>query len=194
MTSYSLFNLCVLDTDIPPGDGRAAVLQKVLNQHDIMPRSVINVRSVPLAERVGADIGQPQKVTHGLEIALYDTNLYREQKVGRFDVVGLGVVAEEGVNRIGDGKVPFLPGLLLGDVQTVTVPVFHDVGQPQPENVTDPHSQVGLGYQNGSTPGVGSQRTRPLPHGRNDQLVLFCREGLHYIASPLIFRSASALV
>ena len=76
-------------------------------------------------------------------------------------MVGLGVVAEEGVNRIGDGKVPFLPGLLLGDVQTVTVPVLHDVGQPQPEDVPDPHSQVGLGYQNGSAPGVGSENQTP---------------------------------
>lgn len=66
MTSNGLFNLCILDADIPPGDGRAAMLQKVLHQHDVMPRSVINVRSIPLAERVGRYIGQPQKVTDGL--------------------------------------------------------------------------------------------------------------------------------
>ena len=30
MTSYGLFNLCILDANIPPCNGRAAVLQKVL--------------------------------------------------------------------------------------------------------------------------------------------------------------------
>ena len=105
MSGYSLFNLCVLDADIPPGDGRAAVLQKVLYKHDIMPRSVIDVRSVPFAERVGRYVGQPQKVTDGFEIALDYPNLDREQKVGRVDVVVGSIVAEESVNRIGDGKV-----------------------------------------------------------------------------------------
>ena len=59
MILNGLFDALWLNADVPLRGGCAAVLQQSLHKGNIVAVIFVNLRSVPLAEAVGADIRKP---------------------------------------------------------------------------------------------------------------------------------------
>ena len=137
-----------------------------------MPGRIVDVRGVPLAERVRGDVRVSQFVAHFLEMVLYAPHRDREHPLVRCDVLFPTVIAEELVQggRYSEGSS--LPGLLFGHVQAVSPAVTHDIGQAQVEDITDAHSEVRFSGECRRHDGVAPESVTTLADGADDGLVL----------------------
>ena len=183
-----LFHLLITHADVAPGDGWAGVLQKPLDKHDVMPVVVVDASGVPLAETVCADVLVAKMVTSGFQMPLHLANRDREQRRVCVDVVFPSVVGEELVDLSGDGEPSLLPRLLLGHIQSVSLAVFHNVGQFEPQNVSNTHPQIGLGGEDRRYPFVGAATLKAAQKRLDDGAVLGIGKGYH-LRHPQLFLS-----
>ena len=122
-----------------------------------MPCGIVDVRGVPLAEAVGADVLITEVVTDGLQILLYRPLRNREESLRGFNAVLRCVLAEVIVDALGDGERPFLPGLRFHNVEPVPTTITDEVGESETQNVTYTHSEVRFSGEYRHDPGVRSE-------------------------------------
>ena len=113
---------------------------------------------------LSADTFVPQRVAYVLQVLLDSSRCDREQRLVRFDMMLPGIVAEVVIDLVRDRERAALAGLLFGNVQTVPLPVAHDVVQAQAQNVADPHAQVRLRREHSSTARIRSHGSDPGLH------------------------------
>lgn len=70
MTFNGLLNLFLLDADIPLCNCRAAVLQELLDQGNIVAAVLVDLRGVVFSEAVSADAGDAQVIADELKLFL----------------------------------------------------------------------------------------------------------------------------
>lgn len=182
MVRNRAFDTLIADANVSARDRRGRVLKKFLNEDDVMPGRVVDVRGVPFAERVGADVGIAEVVADGLQILLNGAFRYGEQPLVSRQAAFCGVVAEEGVDLFGDGESAAFARFLLDDVEAKSATIAHDVRQFQLQNIAHAHSEIGLCGQNRRDAGIGAEGRRTRLHGADDVLILVGCEGYHQIA------------
>ena len=131
MPLNGILHLSLLDADVPLGYGSAAVLEELLHQSDVVMTVFINLRGIILAETVGADIPVAQVVADSLEVPLNRPLGHREYPPVFRDAVVQAVAPDELIECQRNRKHPGLSGLLLGDGQTVALPVLDDIGEAE---------------------------------------------------------------
>lgn len=151
------------------------MLQKGLNEGNVVSVAVVDIRCVPFAEGMGADFLITEEITHSLEVLLNGTNCDREHGRISGDPLLSAIIAEVTVDFSGNCEGALLPGFLFGDVQAVTVAISDDVGQLQPENVTDTHTEVCFGNQRRSNAGIGTECAAPRLDGVDDGFIFLGR-------------------
>ena len=114
-----VFNCCLylfgLDPDITLRDRRAAVLQELLHQCNIVAAVAVDLCRIELAEAMGADCGNIQIITNKLQLLLHSS--FRQRKydsIGGYAVVN-AVQPNEVVQRERDGENSCLAGFLFFD-------------------------------------------------------------------------------
>ena len=132
MVFNGVFQFLGLDANIALGHSGAAVLQQLLDQRDIVAAVLIDLRGIKFPKAVGTDTHDPKIVAGGLQMLLDGPFRYREDALRTANAIIQTVAADELVQRQRHGEHPRLPGFLLRDRQSVSVPVLHDVTQPQP--------------------------------------------------------------
>lgn len=70
MTFNGLLNLFLLDSNVPLNNRRAAVLQKLLDQSDVVVAVLVDLRGIVFSEAVSADASDTQVITDELELLL----------------------------------------------------------------------------------------------------------------------------
>lgn len=134
------FDLLRLDADIPLCGACAAVLQQPLHKGYIEAIGVVDLRSVPLAEAVGADPVEAQVITDDMKLLLDCPFRDGENQVSAPDTVAQTVVLNVLLNHQRDGEHTPLPGLLLRDFQTVAVAIPDNITEAELQNIADPQS------------------------------------------------------
>lgn len=180
------FHFLIADTDVTPGDVGGRVLEKVLNEDDIVARLVVDVRGVPLSETVGADVLIAEIVADELEVVLNLPNRDGEQKVSVGQLVTLCVVAKEIVNRFGNSECAPLPGFLLHGVQPPTVAVPNDVCHPHAQNVAHPHTEVRFSHEDRGNSWVRPELRGTVQKSADDGVVLNVRQRYHILHPSLL--------
>ena len=137
-----------------------------------MPRSVVDIRGIPFAEAVGADVGIAEGIAYFLEVLLNCVGADREQTLVRGYVLFPSVVAEEVIDSRGYGECALLPGLLFHDVQTITPAVHDDVRKTKLQHIADADTEVRFRSKHRCDPGVSTESLTPGFDGADDGLVL----------------------
>ena len=127
MVFNGVFQFLRLDANIALGHSGAAVLQQLLDQRYIVAAVLIDLRGVELPKAVGTDTHNPQIVADGLQMLLDGPFRYREDALRTANAVVQTVAADKLVQRQRNGEYSCLPGFLLRDRQSVSVPVLYDV-------------------------------------------------------------------
>ena len=110
-----------------------------------MPGRIVDIRGIPFAEAVGADVGIAEGIACFLEVLLNCVCAYGEQTFVRGDVMFPSVVAEEVIDSRGNCERALLPGLLFHDVQTITPAVHDDVRKTKLQHISDADTEVRFG-------------------------------------------------
>ena len=137
MSCDSVFDSLRLNADVSLCDGRRTVLQKALNECDVVPVVLVNLCCVPLAEAVCADVLIAQKLADDGKLLLDCSGRDREDPILLADLVALAVVGDVVVDHLRDREVPLLAGLLFRDCQPVAPTVADDVARSEPDDVAD---------------------------------------------------------
>ena len=69
------------DANVALGGGGGAVLQKPLDEGDVIAVVLVNLRGIPLAEAVGADALMAQVVANDCQLLLYGPLCDRKQEI-----------------------------------------------------------------------------------------------------------------
>ena len=117
------FDALIADADVSARDGRGRVLQKFLNEDDVVACRVVDVRGIPLAEGVCADVGIAKVVADDFEILLNGAFRDREHPLIGGEVSFPNIVAEEGVDLFGYGESAAFARLLFDDVEAQTASI-----------------------------------------------------------------------
>lgn len=174
MTLDSLFKLLLLDADVPLCDCGGTMLQKLLDENDIVAVVIINLRRIELAEAVRADIlAVPQVGAYALQPLLHSS--FGDGKYLCFGsyIVVEAIAADELIKGKGHGKGSGLLRLLLHNGQTIPVSIVYDVSKAQFDDIGNAQSEIGFEYQGGCDALIWSASRKALLHGGNDCLVLF---------------------
>ena len=107
----SRFNPLRLDADVALRGRCGTVLQEPLYKGNIIAVVLINLRGVPFAEAVGADVLIAKVVTALLEMLLDCISADRKQKVCVWDLVRVCIASQEAVDLIGNGELAALARL-----------------------------------------------------------------------------------
>lgn len=167
-----LLHLPLLDPDVALGHGGAAVLEKLLDQGNVVAVVPVDFRGIILSEAVGADALNAQIITDYLQLPLNRPLCQREDDgIGRDPVVQT-IAADKLIEGQRHSEHSGLSGFLLRDGQPVPLTVADDVIQPQPDDVRDPQAQIGFQHQGCSHSLIRSASGKPLLHGRDDLFVL----------------------
>ena len=135
MVLNGLLHFPWLYPDVSLGHSSAAVLQELLHQRDIIAIVPIDLGGIVFSEAVGADALEFQIVAHQLQLFLHCSFRHRENHGVVGDAVVDAVAANELIEGQGYGKGSGFPGLLLGDRQTIPVPIMDDIAQPQFDDI-----------------------------------------------------------
>lgn len=144
MSLDGLLHLPGLDADVPLSNSGAAVLEKLLDQGDIVVAVLIDFGGVVLPKTVGTDIPVTQVVADGFEMALDGPLRHWENPLLFRDTMVQAVAPDELIEGQRYREHPGLPGLLLGDGQAVALPVLDDIRKPKLQDIGDPQPQVCL--------------------------------------------------
>lgn len=167
-----LFHLLITHADVAPGDHRTGMLQKPLNQHDVVTVLIVDACCVPLAKAVCADVLIAEMVADELEMVLDLSCADGKQKGVVWDLVRVCVLSQEAVDLIGNGELATLPGLLFHHIETVAVAISHDVAHPQPQNVSHAHPKIRLGCEDRRHSWVRAAVPKAVQKGLYDGAVL----------------------
>lgn len=184
---YCRFNPLWLNADIALCDGGGAVLQEPLHQGNIIAVCLVYLGGVPLAEAVGADTLIAQVVAHDMELLLYGPLGDGENQRVSVYAVPQAIVFYVLLDNQRNREYPALAGFLLGDFQTVSVPVPDNIAGSQLQYIADTQAQISLQHQGGGDTLIGAATAEPLPHGLDylfillggERLCLFVHGDLH---------------
>lgn len=124
-------------TNIPLCDRCAAMLQQPLYQRNIVSIGFINLRGVPLAEAVGADLLKAQIFTDNMQLLLDCSCGDREHQIISLDTVPQTVVFNILGNDQRNGEHSVLAGFMLHDFQMVAISVPDNIARTQFYDITD---------------------------------------------------------
>ena len=170
-----------LDADIALCGGGGAVLQQPLDKGDIVAVILVNLRGIPLAEAVGADVRVAQIITDNVELLPNGALGDREDIIGVADGIAQAVVLNILLNHQRHREDPVLSGLLFYHFQAVAVAIPNNIARPQPENVADAQAQVCFQNQGRSNPFIGAAAAKALLHIVDDFLVLLLCQSLGFL-------------
>lgn len=131
MLLNGLFNPLRLNADIALRGGGTAVLQESLNQDDVIAIGLVNLGSIPLAEAMGTDALIAQVVADDPQLLLDHSLRDGEHNLCASNPVTQAIIFDVLVEYQGDGEDPLLAGLLLRDLQPISVTVPHNITQPE---------------------------------------------------------------
>lgn len=173
MTLDSLFKLLLLDADVPLCDCGGTMLQKLLDENDIVAVVIINLRRIELAEAVRADIlAVPQVGAYALQPLLHSSlGDWKYPCFGSYIVVE-AIAADELIKGKGHGKGSGFLCLLFHNGQTISVSIMYNISKAQFDDIGNAQSKVGFEYQGGCDALIWPASGKALLHGGDDGLVL----------------------
>ncbi len=173
MTLDSLFELLLLDADVPLCNCGGTVLQELLDEDDVVAVVVVNLCCVEFAEAVCADIlAVPQVGADALQPLLHSSlGDWKYPCFGSYIVVE-AIAADELVKSKRHGKGSGFLCLLLYDGQPISVSIMYDISKAQFDDIRDAQSKVGFEYQGGCDAFIWPASGKALLHGGDDGLVL----------------------
>ena len=127
MALNRLLNPLRLNADISLCCSCAAVLQESLNQDNVIPIGFVDLRGIPLAKAVGADSIVAQVVAYDPQLLLDHPLCNGEYYIRPSDAIAQAIVLNVLVKHHGDSKDPLFAGLLLRNLQSVSVTVPDDI-------------------------------------------------------------------
>ena len=161
-----------LNADVSLCNGGGAVLQEPLNKGNVIAVGLVDFRSIPLAETVGADALETQIVTDDGKLLLNRAFCDGEDKVFLADAVSQTVILDVLSDDQGNSEDTPFTSFLLHDLKAETVTISNDVTGAEFYDVADPQTQVSLQDKGGGDALIGAAATKALFHGLNDFLVL----------------------
>lgn len=176
MVFNGLFYFPLLDADIALCDGGGAVLQKVLDEDDVVIVRPVDLRCVPLAERMGADAVIAEPVTDFAQMLLYLRRGERNNDSVRCNMMVDAIDAQELIERQRDSEGSGFSGFLLRDRQAVAFPVLNDIRKTQLDNVRHTDSKVPFQHERQRHPLIRAAAGEAILGGLYDLFVLFRRE------------------
>lgn len=114
-------------------------------------------------------------ITDDMQLFLYGPLRQREDDSGGGNAVFQTVELDKLVERHRDGEVSGFACFLLGDGKTVSVSVFHNIVQPEFQNIGDAQTKIGFQHKSCGDTLIGAASCKACSHGRDDLLVLFER-------------------
>ncbi len=132
---------------------------------------------IPFAEAVGADTFIAQVFADDGKLLLDRPFRNRKNQVAALDAVAQTVVLDVLLDNQRDGEDAAFACLLFHDLQTVAVPVKHNVAGAEAQNVADAQAQVPFQHKGGSDALIGAEAHASFLHGCYDFLVLLCSQG-----------------
>lgn len=123
MVLNCLLNALRFNTDITLCGGGAAVLQEVLHKGYIAAVGLVDLRGIPLAETVSADIRVAKVVANDGQLLLHGPLRDGEYPLIAPDAIAQTVVFNILLDYQRHGEDPALPGLLLHNLQAEAVSV-----------------------------------------------------------------------
>ena len=136
MTLDSLFKLLLLDADVHLCDCGGTMLQKLLDENDIVTVVVVNLCCVELSEAVRADIlAVPQIGADALQLLLHSSLGEGEYPCLRFYIMVEAIAADELIERKGNGKCSGFSCFLLYNGQPIPVSVMYNISKAQFDDI-----------------------------------------------------------
>ena len=126
-----------LNTDVTLCGGGAAVLQKSLNQGDVIAAVLVDFCGIPLSEAVGTDPVVAQVVTDNVELFLYGSFGNGEDEGCSRNLMPEAVVFNVLQDDKGNGEGSLFPGLLLHNIQVKSITILYDITELQLQDITD---------------------------------------------------------
>lgn len=176
MSFNRLFDPLRFDADITLRDGCAAVLQQTLDKRNVIPVVLVDLRGVPFAEAVSADVLIAEVVTDTGKDLLYFPRRDGENQITVSDAIAQTVILDVLLNHERDREDTLLSRLLLDDGQAEASAVVHNVTGTQTHDVADPQAEVPFEHERRGDTLIGTAAAKAFAHGRDDFLVLFRRE------------------
>ena len=135
MTFNGILQLLLLDANVALCYGGAAVLQKLLDQGNIVVAVFVNLRCIILPEAMCADPGETQIVADGFQMLLYRPLRDREYEIIAPNAIIQTVAPDKLIQRQRNGKYTSLSGFLLCDGKTIAVAILDNIAQAKLNNV-----------------------------------------------------------
>ena len=161
-----------LNTNIPLSSGGGTVLQQSLNKGNIKAVILVNLRSIPLTEAVGADILTSQMVANDSQLFLNSSFRNREDSVCAPNALAQAVIFNVLLNDKRYSEDPVLASFLLHDLQMIAISVPDYIAKTQPQYIADAQTQICFQHQSGSYAVIRAAATKALLHCLNDFLIL----------------------
>ena len=147
MSFNGFLKLLLLDADVPLCDCGGTMLQKLLDENDIVAVVIINLRRIELAEAVRADIlAVPQVGANALQPFLYSSLSDGEYPCLGSYIVVEAIAADELIEGKGHSKGSGFLSLLLHDGQAISISVMYDISKAQFDDIGNAQSKVGFEY------------------------------------------------
>ena len=159
-----LFNPLRFQTDITLRDRRTTMLQKSLNERDIVTVVLVYLGSVPLSETVRADPVVTEEVANKLNLLLNSPFCYWEDQIGWLDAVTQAIVLDVLLDDQRNSKDPVLSSFLFDDIKVVSVAVPNDIGKMEAQDITDPESQIRLQHKSRRDSFIRAAAAKALLH------------------------------
>ena len=183
MLFNGVFELFILDTDITLRYGCAAVLQELLDQHNIVSVILIDLGGIKLTERMRRDLLVILQIfADQLQLFLHGSGRDREDPLFVLDFIVQAIKTNIIVQSQRNRKGSLLARLLLSDVQSVPATILDDVTRPQLQNIADPDAQVCFQDKSRGDPVVRPESGEPISHCIDDLMVLFFAQSYRSIA------------
>ena len=188
MSPYCILNPFRAYVDIPLCGGSARMLQECLYQGDVMSVLIVDIGRIVFPKAVRADIFISEIVRDFLQVFLDPPLLYGEDLILGSDPVLKAVVLDIHVHFCRDRESPLFPGLLLMDVEPVSVAVLYYVLKTEFQDVLDPQSQICLKHKCRCYPGILPESCTAFMHCLYDLFVLlFCECHGHFVRHFISF-------
>ena len=124
------------------------MLQKLLDENDIVAIVIINLRRIELAEAVRADIlAVPQVGAYALQPFLYSSLSDGKYPCLGSDIVVEAIAADELIKGKGHGKCSGFLCLLLHNGQAISISVMYDISKAQFNDIGNAQSKISFEYQ-----------------------------------------------
>lgn len=171
-----LFHFPLLDADITLCDGGGAVLEKVLDEDNVIIVCPVDLRCVPFTERMGADAVIAEPATDFAKVLLYLRGGERDDDSVRADLMVDAIDAQELMERKRNGEGSGFSGFLLRDGQAVSFPVLNNIGKTQLDNVGHTDSEVPFQHERQRHSLIRAAASEAVLCGLDDLFVLLRRE------------------